>query len=147
MPTYVCAVPAGLLSDDQKARFAQAISHIHADATGSAGYLVQVVIDESAKTRFLGGNRVDDQIWIRGDIRIGRPETLRTAMICKMARELALIAQVKESQIWLYLCNLQPTDMIEYGQVLPSLGQEKIWFDGLPEDLKARLSGLEAHQD
>ena len=98
------------------------------------------------RRRFLGGKRVHEQIWIRGDIRAGRPEALRKEMIGRMVRELASIGRLKESQIWIYLCNLEPTDMIEYGQVLPLPGQEKIWFDGLPEELKARLSELAAPQ-
>ncbi|MCE4225873.1 hypothetical protein HCU64_19145 [Methylobacterium sp. C25] len=142
MPTYVCAVPAGLLSDGQKAEMAEAISRIHSEATGAPIYFVQVVIDEGGTTRFLGGRRADGQIWIRGDIRAGRPESVRKEMMLAMMRAVAGIARVKESEIWVYLCNLEPTDMVEYGHVLPKPGEEQAWFDALPSELQAYLADL-----
>ncbi|GEP04324.1 tautomerase family protein [Methylobacterium oxalidis] len=147
MPTYVCAVPANLLSEEQKAELARAISRIHAEATGAPTYFVQVVIDEGTTTRFLGGERADRQIWIRGDIRAGRPESVRQGMMLAMMREVAAIARVKETEIWVYLCNLAPTDMVEYGHVLPAPGQERAWFDALPEALRTYLSGLGTNRD
>jgi hypothetical protein len=35
-----------------------------------------------------------------------------------------------------------PTDMIEYGHVLPMPGKEKAWFESLPETLQAYLEKL-----
>lgn len=142
MPTYLCAAPVGLLSEEQKAEIARAITRIHSEATGAPTYFVQVVIDDSPKTRFLGGERADGQIWIRGDIRAGRPEAVREAMMLAMMRAVAEIAGVEESEIWVYLCNLAPTDMVEYGHVLPQPGQEQAWFDALPAELKTYLAAL-----
>ena len=68
-------------------------------------------------------------------------------MMLAMMREIALIARVKESEIWVYLCNLAPTDMVEYGHVLPAPGQEQAWFDELPTELQAYLSGLGTNRD
>ncbi len=44
--------------------------------------------------------------------------------------------------IWVYLCNLEPTDMVEYGHVLPAPGDEQAWFEKLPQPLKDYLAGL-----
>lgn len=142
MPTYVCAVPAGLLSDAQKSSIAQAISRIHSAATGAPTYFVQVVIDEGPVTRFLGGQRADGQIWIRGDIRAGRHQDVRKALMLDIMHAVADIARIKQSEVWVYLCNLEPTDMVEYGHVLPAPGEEEAWFDALPDDLKRYLKGL-----
>ncbi|WP_020179722.1 tautomerase family protein [Methylopila sp. M107] len=142
MPTYVCAAPAGLLSDAQKAEIARAITRVHSEATGAPTYFVQVVIDDSPKTRFLGGERADGQIWIRGDIRAGRPESVRENMMLAMMRAVAAIANVKDTEIWVYLNNLAPTDMVEYGHVLPRPGEEQAWFDALPAELRSYLAGL-----
>jgi len=35
-----------------------------------------------------------------------------------------------------------PTDMIEYGHLLPMPGKEKAWFESLPETLQAYLENL-----
>lgn len=147
MPTYVCSAPAGLLDDAQKQDIAAAISRLHSEATGAPTYFVQVVIDDSAKTRFLGGERADGQIWIRADIRAGRAEAVREGLMLAIMRAVAPIAGVKESEIWVYLCNLEPTDMVEYGHVLPAPGQEKAWFDALPESLRTYLQNLGTGRD
>lgn len=141
MPTYVCSVPAGLLSPEQKAAVAQAISRVHSEATGAPTYFVQVIISECANgSRFLDGVPADGPVWIRGDIRAGRSEAVRKTMILRMMQEIAPIARVEQSEIWIYLCNLAATDMIEYGHVLPPPGEEAVWFDNLPDDLRIRLA-------
>jgi hypothetical protein len=56
--------------------------------------------------------------------------------------DISRLTSVKEENIWIYLCNLMPTDMIEYGLVLPIPGKEKAWFESLPETLQAYLEKL-----
>jgi hypothetical protein len=62
-------------------------------------------------------------------------------------KDVAQITGVKEDSIWVYLCNLDPTDMIEYGHVLPEPGQEKEWFEALPESLKVYLAKLGTNEE
>lgn len=62
-------------------------------------------------------------------------------------RDVSQIAGIKEESIWVYLCNLEPTDMVEYGHVLPAPGEEKAWFGSLPESLRLYLAGLGTHKD
>jgi len=57
-------------------------------------------------------------------------------------RDVSQIAGVNEDSIWVYLCNLEPTDMVEYGHVLPAPGDEQAWFEKLPQSLKDYLAGL-----
>jgi len=148
MPTYVCSLAAGSVNDDQKAAIAEAVSRIHSEATGAPPYFVQVVIEEKQPgERFLGGSRVSGQIWIRGDIRAGRTETQRTTMMRRMMQEVGRITGVKDQDIWVYLCNLAPTDMIEYGHVLPRPGEEAAWYGSLPKPLQDYLQGLGTTQE
>lgn len=92
--------------------------------------------EKKSADRFLCGSRAYQQIWIRGDIRAGRTEIQRNAMMLRIMREVAQIAVVKEESIWIYLCNLAPTDMVEYGHVLPQPGSEADWYDRLPKPLQ-----------
>jgi hypothetical protein len=62
-------------------------------------------------------------------------------------RDVAKIAGVDESKIWVYLCNLEPTDMVEYGHVLPLPGEEQAWFDSPPEALRGYLVSLGTDKD
>jgi phenylpyruvate tautomerase PptA (4-oxalocrotonate tautomerase family) len=143
MPTYVCSVPAGSLTMMQKTAIAEAIARIHNEATGAPQFLVQVIIDENqSRDRFLGGQLTTNHIWIRGDIRAGRTEEQRKKLMLNIVRDVSQITGVDEDSIWVYLCNLEPTDMVEYGQVLPAPGDEQAWFAQLPQPLKDYLARL-----
>jgi phenylpyruvate tautomerase PptA (4-oxalocrotonate tautomerase family) len=143
MPTYVCSVPAGSLTITQKTAVAEAIARIHNEATGAPQFLVQVIIDENQSVdRFLGGQLTTNHIWIRGDIRAGRTVEQKKKLMLHIVRDVSQITGVNEDSIWVYLCNLEPTDMVEYGQVLPAPGDEQAWFAQLPQPLKDYLARL-----
>jgi phenylpyruvate tautomerase PptA (4-oxalocrotonate tautomerase family) len=143
MPTYVCVVEAGLLNDQQKQRIASAITRLHGETTGAPTWLVQVVIDENEqRQRYLGGQRAEHQIWIRADIRAGRTSEQRQRLMLGIVQAISEISGVEESAIWVYLCNLAPDDMVEYGRVLPLPGQEQAWFEALPSELQRHLTSI-----
>ena len=148
MPTYVCVVKAGLLNNQQKQRIASAITHLHSETTGAPTWLVQVVIDENEqRQRYLNGTPADHQIWIRADIRAGRTSEQRQRLMLGIVQAISEIAGVEESAIWVYLCNLAPDDMVEYGQVLPPSGKEQEWFEGLPPELQRHLTSIRIQND
>jgi phenylpyruvate tautomerase PptA (4-oxalocrotonate tautomerase family) len=148
MPTYVCSIPPKTLTDIQKTKIAVAISQRHSEATGAPPFFVQVEIEESpTKSRYLGGSPSDAHIWIRGDIRAGRSDAARQQLMLSVMQDVNKITGFKEQDIWIYLCNLAPTDMVEYGHVLPPPGQEKVWFGNLPDELKTYLTSLGVKQE
>ena len=143
MPTYVCVVKAGLLNNLQKHRIAAPIARLHSETTGAPTWLVQVVIDENEqRQRYLNGTPADHQIWIRADIRAGRTSEQRQRIMLGIVQAVSEISGVEESAIWVYLCNLAPDDMVEYGHVLPPAGAEQQWFQTLPPELKRYLSSI-----
>jgi phenylpyruvate tautomerase PptA (4-oxalocrotonate tautomerase family) len=148
MPTYVCVVPPGILNNDQKDRVAACIGRRHSEATGAPAFFVQVAIEESGTARrYIGGELSGRHIWIRRDIRLGRPEAVRSALMLAIMQDVSAIAGIPEASVWVYLCNLEPTDMVEFGRVLPGPGKEQAWFEGLPTALQSHLSGLGANRD
>jgi hypothetical protein len=52
---------------------------------------------------------------------------------------LMAVTGAEERFVWVYVNELTPTDMIEFGHVLPAHGMEQEWFDALPSDLRAWL--------
>ena len=52
-------------------------------------------------------------------------------------------ANLKKDYVWVYLEDLLPNQMVEYGEVLPKSGQEKKWFKSLTPSLKKRLAQME----
>jgi phenylpyruvate tautomerase PptA (4-oxalocrotonate tautomerase family) len=140
VPTYVCTVRTGLLTDDQKNKLVSEITRLHSEETGAPATFVQVVIDEgSHRRRYLGGTATEDHIWIRADIREGRSKEQREKLMTGLRKSVSEIANVHETDVWIYLCNLAPDDMMEYGNILPPPGKEKEWMDALPEELRERL--------
>jgi phenylpyruvate tautomerase PptA (4-oxalocrotonate tautomerase family) len=148
MPTYVCSVPNGKLSDLQKQEIATAIGNRHSEATGAPPFFVQVVVEEQGTSkRFVGGTATDHHIWIRGDIRAGRDEKHRDQIALNVMNDVSRITGNPIDDIWVYLCNLAPTDMVEYGRVLPRPGEEEHWFASLPLSLRKYLESLGVHQE
>ena len=45
--------------------------------------------------------------------------------------------------VWVYLEDLLPDQMIEYGEVLPKSGNENKWFNSLSASLRKRLKKME----
>ncbi|MGC2659793.1 MAG: tautomerase family protein [Bryobacteraceae bacterium] len=148
MPTYVCSVPNGKLSDQQKQEIAIAIGNRHSEATGAPHFFVQVVVEEQGTSkRFLGGTAADQHLWIRGDIRAGRTDKERGQIELNIMNDVSRITGIPPDDIWIYLCNLAPTDMVEYGHVLPRPGEEQQWFASLPLSLRKYLESLGVHQE
>ena len=54
-------------------------------------------------------------------------------------------SKLDETQVWVYINDLPPSQMIEYGAVLPEQsGKENEWFTSLPSKLKKKLSAIES---
>lgn len=144
MPTYYCLAPAGQLSEQQKQQMAHAITARHSEATGAPGWFVQVIIEEEspARTRYIGGSPAHDHIWIHADIRAGRSREQLQPLMLNLMCDVAAISGIGEESIWIYLNNLAPDNMVEFGHVLPLPGDEQAWFEGLPESLQQKLIAL-----
>ncbi|KAL1410461.1 hypothetical protein Q8F55_004472 [Vanrija albida] len=145
MPTYVVKAPPGL-SAAQKSAVAHAITSRHTEATGAPKFLTQVVVEQDGprQERYLGGEAAasadaQGHIWVRGDIRSGRSESVKETLMLNITRDVARITDTKEEFVWVYLCEIAPTNMVEYGRVLPKPGGEEEWFAALPAEIAAQL--------
>ena len=148
MPTYIFAIKNGLLNGEQKQRIASAITRLHSEVTGAPPWMVQVVIDETEqRQRYLGSQPADRHIWIRADIRAGRTREQRQRLMLSIVQAASEISGVEKSAIWVYLCNLAPEDLVEYGHVMPLPGEEQTWFEALPLELQRYLTSLGAEKE
>ena len=78
-----------------------------------------------------------------GQIRAGRSKKIKDKLIADLKNVLIKKSKLNETQIWVYIVDLPPSQMIEYGAVLPVSGKEKEWFKNLSTELKKKLSKLE----
>ena len=137
MPTYRCSIPANRWNAAQKQAIAQAIAVNHSAATGAPPNLVHAIIEESpAGTRFVGGVPDEDHIWIVGYIRAGRDDETIGRLMLSIMRSVSRITGLDEAFVWVYICPIASAHMVKYGSVHPEPGQEKPWFDAMPDQVR-----------
>ena len=56
---------------------------------------------------------------------------------------LLIESNLDETHVWVYIIDLPPSQMIEYGAVLPESGKESEWFKNLSSKLRRKLSNIE----
>ena len=144
MPTYTCACRSGFLDASKKAGIASAITTAHAEVTGAPPYFAQVIFNEvPSGNHFIGGQKLEhDHIFVFGHIRAGRSAADRKALIERLTTDVAKGVGVKSFSVWVYLHELPPAAMVEFGHILPESGDEAVWAASLPDDDAARMQGI-----
>jgi hypothetical protein len=144
MATYSVYFAGISLTTHQKHTLAQAITRIHADVTGAEAYFAQVIFKElDLHDCFIGGVLLDEpHIFLSGQIRLGRSEQMKKQLIVELEIAIQSLSKMAGHQIWAYIDEIPPAQMIEYGQILPSVGNESIWFSTLPASIQKKLNDL-----
>tara|TARA_B110001452_G_scaffold170279_1_gene142494 strand:+ start:12 stop:452 length:441 start_codon:yes stop_codon:yes gene_type:complete len=145
MPTYTVTNSNFTLNPKQKKEIAKGITKVHNIITGANTYFAQVIFSKTKKNNhFMGGKIVKQpSIFLLGQIRAGRPKKIKDKLISNLKDILIKKSKLDETQIWVYIVDLPPSQMIEYGVVLPESGNEKEWFANLSQKLKKKLSAIE----
>ena len=144
MPTYTVTVAQGRLSSDEKLRLAQGITSAHNEATGAQGFFAQVIVNEvSPGNHFIGGSPLrEDQIFVHGHIRAGRTDERKQFLLARIRDCVMAVARVERRYVWVYVSEIPPLQMLEYGHELPQPGQEDVWLESLSEADRAYLLSL-----
>ena len=145
MPTYIVKYSNFKLSQKQKNLIADDITAIHSKFTGANTFFAQVIFQKNEKnSHFMGGKVIrTKEIFLNGQIRAGRTSKIKKQLILGLKKILIKNTKLRSDFIWVYLEDLLPEQMIEYGEVLPKSGQEKKWFNSLTPDLRKRLRKME----
>ena len=145
MPTYTVKYSNIILSQKQKNSIANDITNTHSKFTGANTFFAQVIFQKNQKnSHFMGGKLVKTkEIFLNGQIRAGRTSKVKKQLILGLRKILIKNTKLQSDFVWVYLEDLLPDQMIEYGEVLPKSGQEKKWFNSLRPSLKTRLKKME----
>lgn len=144
MPTYTCTTAEGRLTAEQKAAVAAAVTAAHAEITGAPPYFAQVIFNTvAAGDHFMGGKPLGhDSIFVYGRIRGGRSAVDRKALMKRLVRDVAQAADADTFSIWVYLLELPPAAMAEFGHILPEAGDEPVWAEALPAEDRDRMNAI-----
>ena len=144
MPTYTVTNSNFTLSSKQQNNLADGITKVHNIVTGANTYFAQVIFNKTKKNNhFMGGKKVKEpSIFLLGQIRAGRPKKTKDKLISDLRDIIVKNSKLDETQVWVYIVDLPPSQMIEYGEVLPESGKEKVWFSKLSKKLKKKLSKI-----
>ena len=145
MPTYTVKYSNINLSQKQKNSIANDITNIHSKFTGASNFFAQVIFQKNEKNaHYMGGKLVKTkEIFLNGQIRAGRSSKIKKQLILGLRKVLIENTKLRRDFIWVYLEDLSPDQMIEYGEVLPKSGYEKKWFNSLTPHLRKRLRKME----
>ena len=146
MPTYTVTISNLNFNSKKQKEIAQEITKIHNIVTGANSYFAQVIFNNTKKrNHFMGGKIVKEpSIFLLGQIRSGRSKKTKDRLISNLKNIIVKKSKLDETQVWVYIIDLPPSQMIEYGAVLPESGKEKQWFMGLSNKLKKKLSSIES---
>ena len=145
MPTYTVTNSNFNISSKQQKKLAEGITKVHNVVTGANTYFAQVIFNKTKKNNhFMGGKKAkESSIFLLGQIRAGRPKNIKDKLISELKNVLVKQSKLDETQVWVYINDLPPSQMIEYGAVLPESGKESEWFQNLSSKLKKKLSNIE----
>ena len=145
MPTYTLTNSNFTLSSKQQKNLAEGITKVHNVVTGANTYFAQVIFYKTKKNNhFMGGKKVKEpSIFLFGQIRAGRPKKIKDKLISDLKDIIIKKSKLDDTQVWVYILDLPPSQMIEYGAVLSESGKEKEWFSKLSNKLKKKLSKIE----
>ena len=145
MPTYTVKYSNFKLSSKQKKIIANGITNTHSKITGANTFFAQVIFEKNENSsHFMGGKLVKNkEIFLNGQIRAGRTLIIKKKLILGLREVLTQNTKLKKDFVWVYLEDLPPQQMIEYGEILPKSGKEKKWFKSLSITLRKRLKRLE----
>jgi phenylpyruvate tautomerase PptA (4-oxalocrotonate tautomerase family) len=141
MATYSIYYAGISLNTHQKFTIAQSVTKIHAQVTGADAYFAQVIFKQlDQHDCFIGGVLLDEpHIFLNGQIRLGRSAQIKKQLLVELEIAIQKASNLASHQIWAYIDDLAPDQMIEYGQILPGVGSEKSWFTTLPVAIQNKL--------
>ena len=142
MPTYMCYAHEGQITAEQKAVVAAGIARIHSRFTNApVAFCQSVFCNLGSGEHFIGLRAAPhDGVFVYGHIRGERTGAAKNHILMGIRDLVVEVLDVPESVVWVYLNDLNHTDMVEFGQVLPKPGDEQRWFDELPADLRDQVA-------
>src|SRR6266566_1540198 len=146
MPTYTVTAPEGCLNQEKRSKIAREITRVHSETTGAPAYFAQVIFHDIAPGKyFVGGMPLHgQQVFVNGQIRAGRTTESKDTLISHMLAAVAEAAGLPTNNIWVYISDIVPRQMAEFGNVLPEPGDEAKWTEALPRADRTHMESFKS---
>jgi phenylpyruvate tautomerase PptA (4-oxalocrotonate tautomerase family) len=142
MPTYTVTTANLALTSAQEREIAAAITDAHHQNTGAPGFFAQVLFVALPERKHYIGGKLNStpHIYIHGLIRAGRSAAAKTGLIQQITLKVREISGVGAEDIWVYVQDIPPEQMVEFGRVLPAPGAEAQWQKDLSLGKRQQLA-------
>jgi len=129
MPTYTVTTANVAPNAVQESEIAAAITDAHHQNTGAPGFFAQVLFVRLPEGKHYIGGKLNStpHIYVHGLIRAGRSAAAKTGLIQQITLKVREISGVGAEDIWVYVQDIPPEQMVEFGRVLPAPGAEEQW--------------------
>ena len=77
-----------------------------------------------------------------GHFHAGRTTEVKDALIAQITAAVAEASKLPKRNVWVYIADLVPRQMVEFGHVLPEAGDEARWAAALPEADRAHMHSV-----
>jgi phenylpyruvate tautomerase PptA (4-oxalocrotonate tautomerase family) len=133
MPVYECLTTAGTLTQEQRSELAAEITTIHTEETGSPADFVHVVFPELPAGHAFTAGSVGAPAVIRGQIRAGRAESIRRAIITRVYAAYTRVTGAADLTVVVAVLDVPAQWAMEAGMILPepTREEEEAWFASL----------------
>jgi phenylpyruvate tautomerase PptA (4-oxalocrotonate tautomerase family) len=133
MPTYTVTTANVVLTPAQESEIAAAITEAHHQNTKAPGFFAQVLfVTLPERKHYIGGKlNSTSHVFVHGLIRAGRSAAAKTGLIEQITSKTREISGVGAEDIWVYVQDIPPEQMVEFGRTLPAPGAEEQWQKGL----------------
>ena len=142
MPTYTVTTANVAPNAVQESEMAAAITDAHRQNTGAPGFFAQVLFVRLPEGKHYIGGKLNStpHIYVHGLIRAGRSAAAKTGLIQQITLKIREISGVGAEDIWVYVQDIPPEQMVEFGRVLPAPGAEEQWQKDLSPSKRQQLS-------
>jgi phenylpyruvate tautomerase PptA (4-oxalocrotonate tautomerase family) len=139
MPIYQCYSRKGLLTDSAKANIAEEMTSLYCRFTGAPPTWVKVLFHEMGEGDcFSAGKPASAQSLILAINRHGRDLATRRAMLRELSQIWTRNSGQPETDLWISVTEIDPTNVLEAGMSIPEAGHEREWL----EENRDRLAEL-----
>lgn len=128
MALFTCISQEGTLSPEQRATLAREITDAHVRLSGEPGSLIRVIFETFPPDSTFSDGKPAPNAAVLGIIGQGRGTEAKDRLLKELWAAYKDVVGVEDDQLSVYVTEIPRSNGMEYGAVLPPLGQEVEWL-------------------